>query len=173
MIYGESVYLRQVKNIDIPKLMEWENNAENWMVSETTKPYSFEEIRMLVDSAEDIFESNQLRFVIVQTDSEEAIGTVDLFNVNFSDLSAHVGILIAKSGDKRKGFGKEAIELTKHYLIENLNFQILYCSIQTFNKASFGLFTKCGFKTYKDDQQCSIFGLNFMETINMCLCLKK
>jgi diamine N-acetyltransferase len=173
VIFGKKISLRQVRTIDIPSIMIWENNPENWLVSETVKAYTFGEVILLVDSSEDIFENGQLRFIISNNHLNTPIGTLDLFQTNFEEKSVHIGILITDSNNRRKGFAQESISLVQNYITSDLDFNFLYCTIQCFNQSSFELFKKCGFEVIEDGKENPIFDSNSLESIKMCLCLKK
>jgi diamine N-acetyltransferase len=173
LIKGNNISLRLTRNIDIPIIYNWENNPENWLVSETVKPYSFEEINLLVDSSEDIFENGQLRWIIILNHTKEQIGTLDFFQTDFERKSTHIGILIAKGENRRKGYAKEAIDLAKKYVFTELSFDCLFCSIQSFNRSSIELFKKCGFEIISENKEKFIFDVNSTETILMRLCQKK
>ncbi len=159
--------------IDVPKIFEWENNPENWEVSETVRDYTFEEIILLIDSAEDIFENGQLRFIIVNRKNHQAIGTLDLFQVDFIEKSIHVGILIGSIENRRKGFAEEAIKLAMDYCFEILMFNKVYCHIQSNNVSSLKLFKKCGFELINEDKENPIFESNSERVFKMKLWLKK
>lgn len=173
MIQGERIYLRPVRTIDIPLIMKWENNPENWIVSETEKPYTFDEINLLVDSSEDIFENGQLRLMLIKQESKQAIGTVDLYQADFDNKTVHVGILIAETVERKKGFAEEAIRLVINYVFNELEIEFLYCLIQSFNQSSFELFKKCGFELVNEEEENPIFEVNSSEPIIKRLCLKK
>jgi diamine N-acetyltransferase len=173
MINGKNIFLRPVKTSDIPWIMKWENNPENWLVSETEKPYSFEEINLLIESSEDIFENGQLRFILVDNSSGYLLGTMDLFKANFEEKTVHVGILIAEEKDRRKGYAEEAVQLVQDYVFQELKMVTIYSTIQFHNQPSIQLFKKCGFEVVADEKENPIFDSNSNETIKMCLCLKK
>jgi diamine N-acetyltransferase len=173
LIQGERIYLRPVRIIDIPLIMQWENNPENWIVSETEKAYTFEEINLLVDSSEDIFENGQLRLMIILKSVYEPIGTLDLFQAVIEDGTVHVGILIADANKRRNGYAEEAIRLAINYVFQELKFENLICSVQSFNQPSLELFKKCGFEVLTEGKENPIFDQNSSETILMRLCLKK
>ena len=173
MISDEKITLRMVRNIDVPKIFQWENDKDNWLVSETKISYTFEEINLLIESAEDIFETGQLRLIIHDNKSKETIGTLDLFQTDFEKKSTNVGILIADNKNRRKGYAEAAVILISKYCLESFNFEQLQCSIQSFNKASLELFKKCGFQKLEVEKENPIFDLKTDEIVKMILWLKR
>lgn len=145
MITGENVYLRQVDPSDATLLLLWENNPENWKVSETEAPFSLKEIQDYIATASNIRANKQLRLIICKVDSKKAIGTIDLFDVDFKNKRAGLGILISNKNERQKGYASEAIGLICKYATEILNFNQLHCLVQANNLKSISLFEKEGF----------------------------
>lgn len=145
MLNGQNIFLRQVEDQDANLLLLWENNTENWRYSETEAPYSLFEIQEYIKSASQIRQNKQLRFIICLTENNEAIGTIDLFNIDFKNLRAGVGILIANHENREKGYGKEALQLLMEFSSKSIDLIQLYCDIQSNNKPSIKLFESEGF----------------------------
>lgn len=145
MITGENIFLRQVDPSDATLLLLWENNPENWKVSETEAPFSLKEIEDYIATASNIRANKQLRLIICTKESNKAIGTIDLFEVDFKNKRAGVGILISNKNDRQKGYASEAIELICKYAKRLLNFNQLHCLVQSDNLKSISLFEKQGF----------------------------
>lgn len=145
MLKGEGVYLRTIEPTDVDVILKWENNPDNWTVSNTLVPFSRKLIEDYVNSAQDIYTIKQIRFVICENDSERPIGSIDLFDFDPFHQKVGVGILIEELSDRRKGHALEAIELVKEYCFSVLVLHQLYCNILSDNKASISLFEKAGF----------------------------
>ena len=56
MLKGQNIYLRTIEPSDAQLMLKWENNSENWAVSNTLVPFSEHLILQYVNSAQDIFE---------------------------------------------------------------------------------------------------------------------
>jgi diamine N-acetyltransferase len=168
MIHGEKINLRPVRWTDVPSILIWENDPENWEVSETAKAYTFNEIILLIESSNDIFEQGQLRLIIEEKESNTSVGAIDLFHVDFNKKSVDVGILIAEKRHRNQGFATEALELMATYCENKLGLDFLCCSIQTKNQVSLNLFKKSGFEIVQEEEQNTIFDI-----INLKRCVKK
>ena len=143
---GQKIRLRAVEPSDAKLIFEWENNEQNWQLSQTLVPFSMHTIKQYVETAsDDIFEAKQLRLMIVDLKSEKTIGSIDLFDFDAYNLKAGVGILINDKTDRKQGFAKESLELLKEYSKEFLGLKQLYCNISIDNKASIALFENCDF----------------------------
>ncbi len=131
---------------DIHLMVLWENNPENWKVSGTDKPYTYLELKAFVEDEEPIQLSKQERFIICKLDDQSAIGTIDLFDVNFVHGFGSIGILIAESEHRNKGYASESLDLLSQYAKNELGLRNLKCSIQSDNQVSIKLFEKAGFR---------------------------
>lgn len=142
---GEHIYLRALEPEDLEFIYEIENNEDIWEISNTQTPYSKYLIKQYLENAhKDVFEVKQLRLVI-SSYTNEAIGMIDLFDFDFKNSRAGIGVLVKDSINRKKGFGKEALQLLINYSFKHLNLHQLYCNISEDNQASIKLFTSQGF----------------------------
>lgn len=145
-IKGEHIHLRALEPYDVDVLYKWENNRQIWHVSNTQTPFSRYVLeQFLVNAHEDIYTNKQLRLIISENDSENAIGAIDLFDFEPYHLRAGIGILIAEEF-RNKGFAFEALALLKDYAFNTLLLKQLYCNVTVSAPASMQLFEKAGFE---------------------------
>jgi diamine N-acetyltransferase len=147
---GKNIRLRAIEPTDLDLLYKWENDPDNWLISNTVTPFSRHVLSRYIEQAhKDIHEARQLRLMIdLAGDPDrvtETIGTVDLFDYDPVHRRAGVGILIACSGHRMKGYATETLTLLIRYAFENLHLHQLYCNISAGNEASLNLFRKLGF----------------------------
>ncbi len=148
---GKHIALRAIEPADLDALYQWENNPENWLVSNTTAPFSRHILKKYIENAhQDIYEARQLRLMIDRLgpdgNDRETIGAVDLFDFDPQHRRAGVGILIARKEDRMQGMASEALSILISYAFERLNLHQLYCNVSENNQASMGLFKKLGFR---------------------------
>jgi diamine N-acetyltransferase len=142
---GKDIYLRALEPEDLDFVYAIENDESVWEISSTQTPYSRFLIKQYLENAhKDIFEVKQLRLVISNY-SHIALGMIDLFDFDFKNKRAGVGVLIKETSERQKGIGNEALELLINYCKTHLNLHQLYCNISEDNQASIKLFTKHGF----------------------------
>lgn len=146
MLTATHIYLRTLEPSDASMMLKWENNPDNWAVSNTLVPFSEHLILQYVNSAQDIFATKQLRFIICLRDSDKPIGTIDLFEYDPLHQRAGVGVLIDEVSERNKGYATEALELMIRYSFERLNLHSLFCHIFELNTHSIQLFEKQGFE---------------------------
>ncbi|WP_299205573.1 GNAT family N-acetyltransferase [Brumimicrobium sp.] len=145
MLKGKNIYLRQIEESDVNLLLLWENDTENWRYSESEAPFSLHQLQHYVKNASHVRQNQQLRFIICLNENHQAIGTIDLFEIDFKNLRAGVGILIANKENRKKGYAQEALALLAAFSSNRLELEQLFCDIQADNEASIQLFEKAGF----------------------------
>lgn len=143
MLTSEKINFRTIEPKDIDCLLEWENDTDNWKVSNTFVPFSRKLMEEYIYSAQDIFTTKQIRFIIEDKNNIQ-LGCVDLFEYDPFHLRAGVGILIDKQ-HRNKGTAKEAVKLLKEYSFQHLKLNQLFCTVGETNKASIKLFEQSGF----------------------------
>jgi len=143
---GDNIYLRALEPEDLNFIHIIENDETIWEISNTQTPYSKFLIQQYLDHAhKDIFEVKQLRLVISNYDNE-ALGLIDLFDFDFKNQRAGVGVLVKEPEDRLKGYGHEALKLLIDYSFTHLDLHQLYCNISEENDSSIKLFSKVGFQ---------------------------
>lgn len=146
MLKGKKIYLRQIEEDDVNILLLWENDTENWRYSESEAPFSLHQLQHYVKNASHVRENKQLRLIICLNEDDYAIGTIDLFKIDFKNQRAGVGILIANKTHRNKGYAKEALEIMAGFASRRLGMSQLFCDIQSDNSASIKLFENGGFE---------------------------
>ncbi|MCL2246689.1 MAG: GNAT family N-acetyltransferase [Lentimicrobiaceae bacterium] len=144
-LFSSKISLRALEPSDVELLYLWENDPEIWQISQTLTPFSKYTLKQFVDSAqEDIFKVKQVRFMVNLFDTKQTIGIVDVFDIDFLNSRAGIGILIDKN-HRRQELGTDAVELAVSYLFNTLHLHQIYCNVLVSNPVSLKLFQKCGF----------------------------
>ncbi len=144
---GNTVFLRALEPEDLEFVYAIENDESIWELSHTQTPYSRFLIKQYLEAAyKDIYEAKQLRLVISDYDNN-TLGLIDVFDFDFKNKKAGIGLLIKDHKDRGKGYGKEALALLIDYCFNQLHLHQLYCNISESNTASLKLFQGQGFKT--------------------------
>ena len=103
-------------------------------------------LKQYLDNAhKDIYEVKQLRLCICSKD-HALLGLIDLFDFDPKNRRAGVGIVVAESSDRERGFGSEALALMSEYAFHTLALRQLFAYVGEQNKPSIHLFAKLGFK---------------------------
>jgi len=147
LLENEIIRLRAIEPEDLDKLYAWENNPQLWAVGNTRNPYSrFVLKQYILNSEKDIYETHQLRLMMVSAETEETVGTVDLFDFDIHHSRVALGLYV-DAAYQGKGFAKAALHLTEDYVFNFLKLNQLYCHIAETNTTSRQMFEKEGYET--------------------------
>lgn len=141
---GDIVNLRALEPEDLEFVHKIENDESIWELSNTQTPFSKFMIKQYIENAHrDIFDVKQLRLVIANT-SQEAVGLIDIFDFDFKNSRAGVGIILTED-NRNKGYAKDALKVLIDYSFTHLGLHQLYCNISEDNQRSVKLFEGVGF----------------------------
>lgn len=140
LLENENIRLRAVEPEDLDRLYLWENNTQLWDVGNTRNPYSrFILKQYIVNADKDIYETKQLRLMIISVKTEETVGTVDLFDFDIHNSRIALGLFVDEAF-QGKGYAKESLRLVEEYVFDYLKINQLYCHISENNTASMRMF---------------------------------
>ncbi|SCD19448.1 GNAT family acetyltransferase [Proteiniphilum saccharofermentans] len=138
--------LRAPEPEDLDLLYAWENDTAIWQKGASIVPFSRYSIKQyLIDYKHDIYVDKQLRLMVTLRETDECIGTVDLYDFDPFHRRAGVGILI-DSKHRRRGYGMQVLMLLEDYAFRFLNLRQLYAIIPEKNNSSIRLFSKTGYR---------------------------
>lgn len=161
---GDKVTLRALEPSDIDRLFAWENDPAHWRVSTTLFPFSRELLTQYIQSAQDIYTTKQMRFIIVQNTSAEAVGTMDLFDFSPKHQCAEVGVLVDRH-HRGKGYASEALQLAEHYALRIVGIRNLFCMVLEDNPKSIALFEQAGYAQVGRKLKCFNGSPNWLDEL--------
>ena len=142
---NNTLSLRAPEPEDLELLFKWENDTEVWKFGSAISPYSKYVLKQyIIDAQTDIFQSKQLRFMIVLKRDQISVGTIDLYDFDAINSRCGVGIYIDQVYRKNK-YATNALNLLENYVFNFLNINQLYAIIPENNKASIQLFNHSHF----------------------------
>ena len=142
LLENEHIRLRAVEPEDLDRLYAWENNTRLWDVGNTRNPYSRYVLKQyIINSDKDIYETRQLRLMMVSVVTGETVGTVDLFDFDIHHSRIALGLFV-DSAFQGKGYARESLHLVEEYVFGYLKINQLYCQISENNIASMHMFEK-------------------------------
>lgn len=141
------IRLRAPEPDDLDSLYRWENDTSCWQ--STFSPVHVSRMRLwqyINEFDGDIDAWQQIRLMICAGDRGEAVGTIDLFDIDRRAGRAFVGVYI-DDVMRRHGYARRALEQLVVYSRDYLNLHQLAAIVAVDNKASVSLFTSAGFKS--------------------------
>jgi len=143
-LVGAKIYLRPATADDAANVEYWTLHSEPEALN--CRPQLF----LTPSEAEERYKNkekstSQQRFAVVRKDDQMLVGAVAFFNYNPLNRSAELGLLIDPE-ERRKGYGKEAIQLLCRYLFKFRGLNKVYAQTAGFNEAAIELLDTLGFK---------------------------
>lgn len=143
---SDNIYIRLVQKQDAMRIYLWELDRETQLVTDSDHKVSLEMIYNLIDGQNKINDSRQLRMMVCLDSNNEAIGMVDLHNIDFIKANASLGILIAEKTMRNKGFAGSAILKLHEYARSELGLTKINAVVQDGNTASISLFQSLAYR---------------------------
>lgn len=142
--FGSKVKLRAMEPSDVELFYKWENDMANWFDSGINAPFSRMQLEQFVlNDKFDIYQDKQIRLMI-EIESGDTIGAIDLFHFSALNLRAEIGILIDPDF-RGRGYAKDALQVMLRYADEFLNLHQIYCYVNENNEPSKSVFKKLDF----------------------------
>lgn len=164
---GDTIYLRPLEPEDLDVLYRWENDTTLWQNGASIIPFSRFAIRQYIaDARQDIFQTGQLRMMIVEKTSHLPAGTIDLYDYDALSGRAGIGILV-DSRFRQKGYALQALLCMEKYAFIHLRLHQLYAFIPQRNLQSVALFSKANFEKTAVLKEWSSTGKSFCDVIVM------
>lgn len=143
---NKDIYLRALEPEDMDVLYKWENDTRLWQKGGSMTPYSRFVIRQFIEnSVQDIYEVKQLRMMVIDKNTDIAVGTIDLYEFDALNKRAGIGVLIDEEY-QRRGYAIQALDCIKRYAFDHLHLHQIYAHIGENNYASVSLFANAGYE---------------------------
>ena len=125
-LQNQEITLRAPEPEDIDVMLAFENDEELWDMGNTTAPYSRYQLKKYIsENQNDLYADHQLR-LLIETQSKQIAGIIDLFQFDPRHNRAEVGIVI-------------------HPSFRRLGIHQIYAYIRKDNITCIQLFQKCGY----------------------------
>ena len=145
MLSNQTITLRAVEPQDLEFLYQCENNMPLWAYGTNKEPVSYFSLKEYINTCgKGIYENKQLRLIIVLNKNGAPVGTVDLYDFDYFNSRAGVGIYVVQEYQNR-GIGTETLQLLNEYAFNFLNMHQLYAFVSADNEKSAKTFIKAGF----------------------------
>lgn len=141
-LIGEKCYLSPVSFDDIEKYTEWVNDMETGLyVLFASNVLDVNKERKILE----YLTQNDSIMVIIEKESNKAIGICGFHNKNEVHRTATFGIFIGDKNYWGHGLGTEATMLALDYAFNVLNLNSVSLEVVDYNKRAVQCYEKCGF----------------------------
>ncbi|ABW18808.1 GNAT family N-acetyltransferase [Alkaliphilus oremlandii] len=140
------IILRKMTAQDTEIYHEWRNDLE---VMQTTAPFlDVYNIRETEEFVNQIILGSQFSksYIIVEKESNKAIGITSLINIDYKNRNAECIIDIGDKETWGKGYGTEAMKLILDFGFLEMNLHRIFLRVFSFNSRAIKLYEKLGFQ---------------------------
>jgi RimJ/RimL family protein N-acetyltransferase len=128
---------------------KWTHNAEYLRLVDLhpARPLSPAQVKKGYENIEKKVEEekNLFYFTLRTLPDERLVGFARIYDVSWSHATGMLQLGIGEPGDRRRGFGSEALELLLRYAFEELNLFRVTIIVPEYNTAAVRFFEKAGF----------------------------
>ncbi|WP_055108629.1 GNAT family N-acetyltransferase [Paenibacillus ihumii] len=147
-LIGNRIILREYQKNDLKYMRNWVNDSE--IVKNLSDiflyPHTENATEQFLNSMLEDRNDNHKGFVIAHKETEEYIGQIDLFNINWKNRTTELGIVIGTADHLSKGYGTEAIKVLQEFVFNQMNLNRIQLELHDFNERAYRCYLKCGFK---------------------------
>ncbi|MFX1411061.1 MAG: GNAT family N-acetyltransferase [Promethearchaeota archaeon] len=162
-IEGQKVDLMPMNTNHINLYVKWANNPRVRIYARHVLPRTVQQIKKYLENQKKK-ERTFIDFEIWLKVDKKPIGDIGLFNINWFDRKAYVGLTIGELECWGQGICTEAVKLITGYSFNELNLNKLYAYIYAPNIASFRCFEKNGYKCEATLKQDVYINGEFLDT---------
>jgi len=152
---GERCYLSPCAPEDAEKWAKWDNDLEVALPlgDEAYTPFPLQKSKEIVA---DVIRSQDHVFGIVDLETDELIGRCMLFDLDWVNRRAMLGIVIGEKAYWGQGYGQEAVRLLLDYGFNLLNLNSVMLGTFAFNQRALHCYERVGFKVIGRRRQARI-----------------
>jgi RimJ/RimL family protein N-acetyltransferase len=142
---GKRVRLTILRKDDAATVARWTEDGGYLRLQDTgvARPESEESIA--ADIERDNESPTTFAFAIRRIADNVLLGTVGLFDVEWANRTAWVGIGLGDRAAWNQGYGSEAMELVARYAFDELNLHRLQLTVIDYNPRAIAMYEKLGF----------------------------
>jgi RimJ/RimL family protein N-acetyltransferase len=156
-LVGAKCYLSPCALEDAEKWTEWFNDLE---VALPLGDEAYVPLSLLKSQADvkDTIDRQQHVFSIVDNEKDELIGRCMLFDIDWVNRKAMLGIVIGEKAYWGRGYGQDAVSLLLEYAFCLLNLYSVMLGVIEFNHRAVHCYQRVGFKEIGRRRQARIVG---------------
>jgi len=142
---GKRVRLALLRKDDAATVARWTEDGGYLRLQDTgvARPESEESIA--TDIERDNESTTTFAFAIRRISDDALLGTVGLFDIEWANRTAWVGIGLGDRADWNQGYGSEAMGLVARYAFDELNLHRLQLTVIDYNPRAIAMYERLGF----------------------------
>lgn len=146
MIAGKKVRLRPVEREDLPVFVEWFSDPEVRRHLGMALPFSLAQEERWFENVQERLEKQELVMLTIETSEGAHIGNISLFDINWKDRYAELGVTIGDKDYWNKGCGTAATRTMLQMAFDDLNLHRVSLRVHADNARGIRCYEKAGFQ---------------------------
>ena len=146
MILGENVRLRPIERADLPRFVEWFSDPELRRHLGVNLPFSLAQEERWFEKLLDRMAKEEVLTLTIETVDGAHIGNVSLFDIDWKDRHAELGIAIGERDYWGQGYGTDATRTMVRVAFHDLNLHRVFLRVHPDNARAIGCYEKVGFQ---------------------------
>jgi RimJ/RimL family protein N-acetyltransferase len=146
MYQGELIRLERLEVEDVDVILEYWNNFELRQYFPNPFPRTHNEIEEFILSRNEGFTDRYVfTFDIEDKETGKIVGFIDVSNINWINGTGMIdNLAIFEKGDRRKGYGKDAMLVLLDFAFNILGLHNIYLFVYKFNQHAIRFYEKIG-----------------------------
>ncbi|MFW6136315.1 MAG: GNAT family N-acetyltransferase [Chloroflexota bacterium] len=169
MIVGEKVRLRPVERDDLADFVEWFSDPEVRRYLDMALPFSMAQEERWFEQLQERLEKREVVMLTIETIDGAHIGNISLFDINWKDRHAELGITIGDKDYWDQGYGSDAIRTMVRVAFDELNLHRVFLRVYANNERGLRCYEKVGFQTEGTLRESVFQGGAYRDTVVMSL----
>jgi len=141
------VRLRAVDRDDLPQFVAWFSDPDVRRFLDMYLPFSLAEEERWFKNLLERMERREVVMLAIETKDDDAhIGNISLFDINWKDRHAELGITIGNKDYWSQGYGTDAIRTMLQLAFEQMNLHRVVLRVHADNARAIRAYEKVGFR---------------------------
>lgn len=175
MIYGERIRFRKAERTDLAMFVNWLNDPEVRQGLAMHLPLSLAEEERWFETL--LQRPNDERVLVIEVrstadDGQEIwrpIGNCSLFDVDWRNSNAELGIMLGEKACWNQGYGSEAVKLLVRHAFKTLNLHRVWLRVFETNPRAIRSYEKAGFVHEGRKRQSEFRDGSYIDTLLMSI----
>ncbi|MFW6082590.1 MAG: GNAT family N-acetyltransferase [Chloroflexota bacterium] len=146
MIVGERVRLRPVKRDDLHCYVDWFSDPQVRRYMDKVLPVSLAQQERWFEDLQERIQRREVVMLAIETRDGTHIGNISLFDINWKDRGAELGITIGNRDYWSQGYGCDSVRTMLGLAFRDLNFHRVCLRVHGDNIRGIRCYEKAGFK---------------------------
>lgn len=138
--------LRAIEKDDLPRFVEWFSDPDVRRYLDMYLPFSMAQEERWFERLQDQMEKQELVMLTIETSDGAHIGNISLFDINWKDRHAELGITIGDKDYWSQGYGSDAVRTMLGLAFDDMNMHRVYLRVHADNPRAIKCYENVGFQ---------------------------